>query len=299
MADLVIIGSIGLDDIKTPFGKVSSVLGGSIVYASLAASYFSKPGIVGIVGRDMPKNYLKILERKEIDLTGLSFGRKTFRWSGFYEYDMNEAKTLKTQLNSFAHFKPILPTEYLNARYILLGNIDPELQLKVLNQAINNPFVLIDSMNFWIEHKKEALLKVIKKSDLVLLNDGEARQLFETPNLVKAAKKLLDLGPAYVVIKKGEHGALLFSQDNHFSAPGYPLEEVKDPTGAGDSFAGGLIGYLSKSDKIEELTIRKGIIYGSAIASFCAEGLGIENLKNIKLKDIEERYEIFRKIREF
>jgi len=297
MINLVIVGSIGLDDIKTPFGKISSTLGGSAVYSALSASFFEKPGVVGIVGRDMPQEELKAL--KNIDLSGISKGEKTFRWEGKYEYDMNEAKTLKTELNCLSNFNPRLPNSYKNAKYLLLANIDPDSQIKALNQLKNEPFVILDSMNFWIKNKKEKLVSAIKKSDLVLLNDGEARQLFNTPNLIKAGRKLLELGPQYAVIKKGEHGALLFSYDSFFSAPGYPLEELKDPTGAGDSFAGGLIGYLAKHNKTDEKTIRQGIIFGSAIASFCAEALSTKALLKIKISDIKERYEVFQKIREF
>ncbi|MCX6807094.1 MAG: PfkB family carbohydrate kinase [Candidatus Berkelbacteria bacterium] len=297
--DLIIVGSLGLDDIITPFGKATSNLGGSTAYASLAASFFIKPGIVSIVGNDMPRKNLQVLKKRGIDLEGLSFGKKTFRWSGFYEYDMNEAKTLKTELNSITQFNPILPNNYRNADYVLLGNIDPEQQLKVLKQTKKEAFVLIDSMNFWIENKKAKLLQAIKKANLVLLNDSEARQLSDTPNLVKSAKQILNLGVDYVVIKKGEHGALLFTNDDHFSAAGYPLENAKDPTGAGDCFAGGLIGFLAKERKTDLPTIKKGIVYGSAIASFCTEKFGVENLIKINLDDIKERYEIFRKIREF
>lgn len=297
MTDTVICGTIGLDDIKTPFGIKKATLGGSAVYSSFASSFFKKPGIVSIAGKDLSKENLALLSR--IDLAGLSFGKKTFRWQGLYEYDMNEAKTLKTELNSLAGFSPNLPLSYKKARFLLLANIDPEIQLKILEQINSKALVLIDSMNFWIENKKEALISAIKKADIVLFNDAEAREFFNTPNLIKAGRELLNLGPEYAIIKKGEHGALLFSYDRFFSAPGYPLEVLKDPTGAGDSFAGGLIGYLSCSDKINEAQIRKGIIYGSVIASFCTEGLGLENLIKIKLKDIKERYEVMRQIREF
>jgi len=299
MNDLVICGTIGLDDIETPFGKVKSTLGGSGIYASLAASFFIKPGLVSIVGKDFPDEHLQTLKSRKINLDGVSKGQKTFRWSGFYEFDMNEAKTKKTELNSLKNFKPILPAHYKTAKYLFLANIDPELQLSIIEQASKKALILIDTMNYWIENKKPQLLKVIKQADIVLLNDAEARELFKTPSLILAAQKTLQLGAKYVIIKKGEHGALLFSQKSHFSAPGYPCENLKDPTGAGDSFAGGLIGYLSKRGQIDEPTIRKGVIFGSAIASYCAEDFGTLYRDKINFKDIKERYGIFREIRRF
>lgn len=306
--NLVIIGTIGLDDIKTPFGEVESALGGSGVYASCAASFFSPSGLISVMGNDIPEEYLKLLNKRKVSLEGVSKLGKTFRWSGFYEFDMNEAKTLKTELNSLAGFKPDVPTDYKKAKFIFLANIDPDLQLEVLSQMEEKPFVVLDTMNYWITSKKDSLLKVIGKTDLFILNEGEARQLFETPNLIKAGKIALKLGPKYAIIKKGEHGALLFSDGKYFSAPGYPLEEVKDPTGAGDSFAGGLIGYLASKQVSNKLVsgkrvsfeeLRRAVVYGSTIASFCAEDFSLNYLKNINSKKIEERYNIFQKIREF
>ncbi len=299
MINLVVIGTIGLDDIKTPFGKVKSALGGSGVYSAVAASFFAKSGLISVAGTDVPAEYMELLEKRGIDLSGVTKVGKTFRWSGFYEFDMNEAKTLKTELNSLAGFKPEVPDDYKKSKFVFLANIDPDLQLEVLAGMEDKPFVVLDTMNYWITSKKNSLLKVIAKTDLFILNEGEARQLFETPNLIQAGKMALKLGPKYVIIKKGEHGALLFSDGKYFSAPGYPLEEVKDPTGAGDSFAGGLIGYLSKTGDISEKNIRKAVIYGSTIASFCAENFSLDYLKNISNEKIEERYGIFQKIREF
>jgi len=299
MNDLVICGTIGLDDIETPFGKVKSALGGSGTYASLAASFFTKPGLVSIIGKDFPDEHLQTFKSKKINLDGVATGKKTFRWSGFYEFDMNEAKTLKTEINSLANFKPILPSHYKAAKFLFLANIDPKMQLSIISQASKKSFILIDTMNYWIENKKAQLLKVIKRADIVLLNDAEARELFKTPSLLTAAKKTLHLGAKYVIIKKGEHGALLFSQQSHFSAPGYPCENLKDPTGAGDSFAGGLIGYLSKKNKTDEPAIRKGVIFGSAIASFCAEDFGTLYREKMSLNHIKERYNAFKEIRKF
>jgi len=297
MVNLVIAGTIGLDDIETPFGKASSVLGGSGVYASCASSFFAKTGLVSIMGNDLPEGKLSVI--KNVDFGGVEKSEKTFRWSGFYEFDMDEAKTKKTELNSLLEFKPILPENYKRAEYLFLGNIDPLLQIEILDQMESKPFVLLDTMNYWIESKKNELLEVIGRIDVLAINEGEARQLFGTPNLIKAGKKILELGPKYGIIKKGEHGALLFSKEGFFSAPGYPLEEVKDPTGAGDSFAGGLIGYLAKTKNNSEENIRKAIIFGSTIASFCAEDFSLGYANNITLEDIKERYDTFEKIRRF
>lgn len=298
MINLVIAGSIGLDDIETPHGRISSGLGGSATYASTAASFFVKPGVISIMGQDMPKEHLKFLQKK-FDTDGIIQKDKTFRWSGFYEFDMNEAKTRSTELNSLLEFKANIPESYKDAKFLLLGNFDPNYQMDILKQMKNHPFVMLDSMNFYISSKKAELLKAIEKVNFLVLNEGEARQLCETPNLIVAGKKLLNLGPQYVAIKKGEHGALLFSQDSIFSAASFPLETVKDPTGCGDSFAGGLMGYLAKTNDTSEANIRKGIIYGTAIASFCAQNFGLEYTKNTKLNDIKDRYQALKTMGKF
>ena len=299
MIDLVIAGSVALDTVKTPFGKAEEALGGAATYASFAASFFSKPGIVAVVGSDFPKKHLELLKSRGVDLKGLAVEGSTFRWEGYYEYDMNEAKTVRTELGSFADFRPKLPEEYKEAKYVFLANIDPELQLDVLNQIKKPKLTVMDTMNYWIESKKGILLEVIKKADVLMLNESEARQLFKTPNLVNAAGEALKLGPKYVIIKKGEHGALMFTDSTHFNAPGYPLENVKDPTGSGDSFAGAFIGYLAKTDDTSEASIRKAIIYGSAVASFNAEDFSLNKLKAITMDDIEKRYREFEEIRNF
>ena len=299
MVDIVIIGTVALDSIETPFGKVDDALGGSATYASVAASYFSKPGILSIVGKDFPKRHIKFLNEKDIDTKGIVIGQKTFRWKGYYEFDMNEAKTLKTELNSLETYKVKVPDSYTNAKYVFLANIDPELQLEVIKKMRNPELIVMDTMNFWIEHKKEDLLKTIKKSDILILNDAEARELFKTPNLIKAASEALKLVSKAVIIKKGEHGALLFTHKRHFNAPGYPLESIKDPTGCGDSFGGAFIGYLAKTKNSEEKNLRKAVIYGSVLASYNAEGFGTEKLKDISNKDINKRYKEFEDIREF
>jgi ribokinase len=338
MNNLLVAGSIGLDDIKTPFGAVKSTLGGSGVYASLAASYFAKPRLVSIAGQDFFGKNLDYLKSRRIDLQNVEFSGETFRWQGRYEFDMNEAKTIKTELNSLANFKPKLNQAAKECRHLLLGNSDPTVQLSIINQLSGDPFIVLDTMNYWIESKREELTEVIKKVDLVVVNEGEARQLFKTVNLIQAGRQLLELGAGYAIIKKGEHGALLFSNQEFFSAPGYPLAEVVDPTGCGDSFAGGLIGYLagqwvsrsasqqvskSASQRVSRSAskqvsgsagqrdseggsnqvgfeqIKKAVIYGSATASFCAEYFGSGYVDKIKLKDIEERYDFFKKIGRF
>jgi len=299
MIDPVIIGTVALDSIETPFGRVKDALGGSACYASIAASFFSKPGILSIIGKDFPDKHIKFLNDKGINTRGIIFGDKTFKWQGSYEFDMNEAKTLKTELNSLESYKVEIPEDYKDAKYVFLANIDPELQLDVIN-AMNNPeLIVMDTMNFWIENKCEQVLNTIEKADILVLNDAEARQLFDTPNLVKAAKKALKLNTKAVIIKKGEHGALLFTGKSHFSAPSYPLENLKDPTGCGDSFGGALTGYLAKTQDLSDANLRKAVIYGSVVASYNAEDFSIENLRKINHKDIETRYKEFQKIKEF
>lgn len=299
MVELVIAGTMALDSIETPFGKVENALGGSAAYAAYAASFFSQPGIISVIGEDFPKEHIEELEKKEIDFKGVKKEGKTFKWDGYYEFDMNEAKTLRTELNSLETFKPEIPEEYKDAKYIFLANIDPSIQLEIINSIKNPEIILTDTMNFWIEHKKDELLEVIKKTDILLLNDGEARQLFKTVNLIQAANKALELGPKAVIIKKGEHGALLFTKEKHFNAPGYPLENIKDPTGCGDSFGGALIGYLAKTNNKDEPNIRKAIIYASVLASHNAEDFSLERLKKISHEDIEKRFNEMKEIREF
>ena len=299
MDDVLIIGTVALDTIETPFGKAEKTLGGSATYASFAASFFSKPALISVVGNDFPKEYLGLMKKRRIDLDGLEITGKTFHWEGFYEYDMNEAKTRKTELNSLEHFKADVPEKFKGIKYVFLANIDPEQQLMTLKQMNKPDFTVLDTMNFWINNKKKYLIEAIKKVDVLLLNDGEARQLFSTVNLVKAANLALELGPKAVIIKKGEHGALLFTKNKHFNAPGYPLENIKDPTGCGDSFGGAFIGYLAKTKDLSERNLRKAIVYGSVVASHNAEDFGLNRLKQLKMKDIEKRYKEMREMREF
>ena len=299
MIDPVIIGTIALDSLKTPFGSVQNALGGSACYASIAASFFSKPGILSIVGKDFPNQHIKLLNERGISTAGVKIGEKTFRWQGFYEYDMNEAKTLRTELNALNSYKVEVPEDYKNAKYVFLANIDPELQLATINEIKNPKLVIMDTMNFWIEHKKDKLLETIDKADVLVMNDGEARQLFNTPNLVKAAHEALKLHSKAVIIKKGEHGALLFTDNKHFNAPGYPIENIKDPTGCGDCFGGAFTGYLAKTQDLSEANMRKAVVYGSIVASYNAEDFGTKKLCRIKYEDLEKRYQEFKSIREF
>lgn len=299
MADILVLGTVALDNIETPFGKAANAMGGSASYAALAASFFCRPAILSIVGEDYPKEHLELLKSKNIDISLIKKEGKSFRWEGYYEFDMNEAKTRKTELNSLEGFKVNIPENYRGVKYIFLANIDPELQLSALRQLKKPEFVVLDTMNLWINIKKKELLEAIGKSDILLLNDGEARMLFSTTNLVAAANKALALGPKGVIIKKGEHGALLFMDGRHFNAPGYPLENTKDPTGCGDSFGGGLIGYLAKTKNFSEPNIRKAIVYGSAIASHNAEDFSVNRLKSLTMNEIEKRYNEMKEIREF
>ncbi len=300
MIDLVVVGSIALDSVKTPFGEVKEILGGAATYSSVAASIFCSPGLVGVVGKDFPKKHIEFLNKRKIATDGLSVADgKTFRWSGYYEFDMNQAHTTNTELNVFSSFSPKIPKNYLESKYLFLANIDPLLQIEVMSQLKNAKLVALDTMNFWIETKKQELLDIISKVNLLLINDAEARELMNTPNLVQAARTLLKKGPSAVIIKKGEHGALLFTDSMCFCAPGYPLEEVKDPTGAGDSFAGGLMGYLAGTDDTTVENIKKAVIYGSAIASFNAEDFSLNKLKKITKEDADKRYKEFEKLVEF
>ncbi len=288
---ILVVGSLALDSVKTPFGKVTDALGGSATYFSLAASIFTKVQLVGVVGMDFPDEYTLFLKKKGIDLEGLQqIEGKTFRWKGEYHDDLNEAITLDTQLNVFEMFSPKIPLQYQDTEFIFLANIDPEIQLNVLKQLKSPKLVVADTMNFWIEQKKDALLKVLTQIDIIILNDAEARQLTSESNLINAAKKILSLGPKRVIIKKGEHGSLMISTSGIFSAPAYPLESIFDPTGAGDTFAGGFMGYLASHENLKEQEIKKAIIYGTTVASFTVEDFSINRLTNLTKNKIKKRY---------
>jgi ribokinase len=297
---LLIVGSLALDSVRTPFGEKKEVLGGSAVYAAVSASFFVSPKLVGPIGRDFPEKYLAFLKSCKIDLSGLQrIEGMTFRWEGYYEYDMNQAHTLETQLNVLAQFDPRIPESFRNTSFVFLANLDPELQLKVIAQLEKPKLLVADTMNYWIERKREALHEVIKKVDFMLMNDAEIRQFMETPNIPLAARRLIKLGCKGVIVKKGEHGALLFTDDNHFSAPSYPQELLRDPTGAGDSFAGGFMGYLAKTMDLSEANIRKAVIIGSVMASFNVEDFSLDRLRRLKHKEVILRFEEFKKFSEF
>ncbi len=293
---LLVVGSLALDTVQTPFSRVEEELGGSSTYISLSASYFAGPvHIVGVVGDDFPKKYLQLLENHNIDLNGLQVieGGKTFRWSGKYHYDLNTRDTLFTELNVFENFNPVIPEHLRKSRYVCLGNIDPVLQLRVLDQLEDPKFVICDTMNYWIEGKKDELLKVLKRVNVLIINDSEARLLAHEPNLIKAAKIIRDLGVETLIIKKGEHGALLFCEETIFSAPAYPMETIVDPTGAGDTFAGGFSGYIYKTQDTSKENIKRAVIYGSTMASFCVESFGVKGLENLSYLRIQDRYRDF------
>ncbi len=291
---VLVVGSVAFDTVSTPFGSREKILGGSATYFSYSCSFFSPVKLVGVVGEDFPDCYRKLLREKNIDLEGLQVrpGR-TFHWGGAYRYDMNEAETEFTHLNVFEDFHPDLPKAYRKSEYVLLANIDPDLQLEVLDQIENPRLVVGDTMNLWIELKKEKVWKVIEKLNILIFNDAEARQLTGEVSLKKAADMILSRGPDYVVIKKGEHGALMFWPEGVFSAPGLPMETVIDPTGAGDTFAGGFIGYLASRGKLDAPTLRRAVIYGSIMASFNVEDFSLERLKTLTEDDINRRYKEF------
>ena len=294
---IVVVGSVALDSIRTPFGQGSDILGGSATHFSCAASYFTKIGLVAVVGSDFPAEHVDFLTGRGVDLSGLEvIDGRTFRWEGFYEYDLNQAHTIDTQLNVFETFRPKLPDHFRKTDYLFLANIDPELQYDVLEQVKPDTFSVCDTMNFWIERKPEALAKIIKRVNLCLMNDSEAREFCGTFSMVESARKIMALGPQAVILKKGEHGALMFTDSTHFAAPSFPLEEIKDPTGAGDSFAGGFLGHLASTGDLSEPNIRRAIVYGSVMASFNVEGFGAERLMTLTRGEIDERYRVFQEI---
>ena len=298
---LLVVGSVALDSVATPFDKVEDALGGSATYISLASSYFASPVyLVGTVGEDFPKKYIDLLAKHEIDLEGLQIvPGKTFRWSGKYHYDLNVRDTLLTELNVFENFDPVIPEKFREAKFVCLGNIDPVLQIKVLDQMVDPQFVVCDTMNYWIEGRKPELIKLLKKVSVLIINDSEARLLASEPNLVKAAKMIREMGPKILIIKKGEHGALLFTEDTVFSAPAYPMELINDPTGAGDTFAGGFIGYLHRTRDLSSENMKCAVIYGSAMASFCVEQFSTGGLEQLSFLRIQDRFREFLKLSRF
>lgn len=294
---LLAIGSVAFDAIETPFGKTDKIVGGACTYISLAASYFAEDiNLVSVVGGDFPKETIQQLNDKGIDTKGLQIleDKKTFFWSGKYHNDLNSRDTLVTELNVLGEFDPVIPEEYQGTEYLMLGNLSPEVQLKVIERLKERPkLIAMDTMNFWMDIAMDDLKKVLKKIDVLIINDEEARQLSGEYSLVKAAKKIVEMGPSYLVIKKGEHGALLFHGDHVFFAPALPLEEVFDPTGAGDTFAGGFMGYLAKTKDISFEGMKRAIIYGSAMASFCVEKFGTERIENLEKEEVVKRIRAF------
>jgi sugar/nucleoside kinase (ribokinase family) len=299
---LLVVGSLALDTIETPFGRVERALGGSAVFISVSASYFIQPvRLVGVVGGDFPAAEMEFLKEKEIDLEGLQIkeNEKTFHWHGRYSFDLNKRDTIVTELNAFADFDPLIPDTFKKSKYVCLGNINPVLQKKVLFQMEKPKLVVADTMNFWIESMYNELTDMMKHIDVLIINDSEAREISHEANLFKAAKKIQGFGPRTVIIKKGEHGALLFSGDELFIAPAYPLESIYDPTGAGDSFAGGFIGYLAKTEDLSCENMKRAVIYGSTIASFAVEKFSIERIRDLSTLEIRDRFNEFKTISEF
>jgi len=299
---VLVVGSIALDTIETPFGSVHDALGGSATYIATAASYFVNPiRIVGVVGGDFPLRGLEFLEQRKIDLDGLEVieNGKTFRWTGKYHYDLNIRDTLRTELNVFEKFDPKIPERYRKSTCVCLGNIDPVLQKRVLDQIDNPRLVICDTMNYWIEGKNRELRETLKHINVLIVNDSEARLLSSEPNLIKAARVIRSMGPSIVIIKKGEHGALLLTEEMVFSAPAYPMENIFDPTGAGDSFAGGFAGWLVRTGDVSEENLKRAVIYGSTLASFCVEKFSVEGLSDLTYLQIQDRFREFREFSRF
>ncbi len=297
---LVIVGSVAFDTIQTPFGRREKIVGGSGTYCSLAASFFSAPRIVGVVGEDFPPETLEFFRSKGIDTAGLEISRgKTFHWEGHYGFDPNKRETIKTELNVFQDFRPKLPASYRSAEIVFLANIDPDLQDDILAQVDRPSLVAMDTINLWIATKPEAIWRVLQKVNIFFANEEELKMLTRETNLIKAAKKIQASGPELVVAKKGEHGALIFHRRFVFGVLGHPCEDVVDPTGAGDSFAGGFLGYLDKAASFSRPTIRKASVYGSVLASFAIEDFGIDRFKTLRLEEIEARFRRFRRLVSF
>jgi sugar/nucleoside kinase (ribokinase family) len=294
---LLVIGTVAFDAIETPFGKTDKIIGGAATYASVSASYFIKSmNLVSVVGDDFPQSTIDMFAERGINTEGLQIkkGEKTFFWSGKYHTDMNSRDTLDTQLNVLSTFDPIIPESYQDCDMLMLGNLMPSIQIQVIERLRNRPkLIVMDTMNFWMEIAMDDLKRAIGMVDVLTINDAEARQLTEEYSLVKAARKILKMGPKYLIIKKGEHGALLFHENQVFFAPALPLEEVFDPTGAGDTFAGGFIGYLSSVDNISFDSMKRAVIYGSAMASFCVEKFGLERIENLTEQEVENRVQEF------
>lgn len=294
------VGSVALDSVKTPFGEVKDALGGSATYFSVAASFFTDVSLVAVVGTDFPDTHLETFGSRGIDISGLTVEEgDTFRWSGEYGFDLNDRDTLETHLNVFENFRPVIPKTKLDSGFVFLGNIIPSLQSAVLDQVTAPRLVGCDTMNFYIDGYREDLLRTIKRVDAMVLNDAECRQLTGEPNLIKAAREVLELGPRMAIVKKGEHGALMCTADSFFTAPAYPCESVFDPTGAGDTFAGGFMGHLAATGDTSDVNIRRAVIYGTVMASFCVEQFGVSGLTSIERPDVERRFGMLKQVSHF
>jgi sugar/nucleoside kinase (ribokinase family) len=300
MSSMLVIGSVAFDTLRIAGITHTKVLGGSATYASIAASYFTQVQLVAVVGRDFPQSAIDMLEKRNIDLSGLeTVEGKTFHWEGVYSDDLSSRTTIRTDLNVFADFQPKIPASFRNTPYVMLGNIHPGLQLKVLEQIDKPRLVIADTMNLWIDIARDELCELLKRVDLLVVNDEEARQFSSEKNLIKAAKFLQDRGPSTIIIKKGEHGAMLFTDDQIFSLPAMPLTSVADPTGAGDTFAGALLGYLARTDQISQAALRKAVVYGSTLSSYCVQGIGTKALESIQVEDIYQRFQQFESLVNF
>lgn len=297
---VLVVGSVALDSVKTPFGEVQDALGGSATFFSVAAAYFTDVALVAVVGADFPERHVEFLKSRGIDTSGLVVEEgETFRWAGVYGYDLNDRDTIYTKLNVFENFLPRIPDRLAASEFVFLANIDPELQLSVLDQVSSPKLVACDTMNFWIESKREVLSRLLKKVDVMIMNDSECRELAGEPNLIKAARMVLDMGPKTIVVKKGEHGALMADRESFFSAPAFPCEDVFDPTGAGDSFAGGFMGQLAKTKDVSAANIRRAVIFGTVMASFCVEQFSVDGMASLDQADMEDRFRALKDLSNF
>jgi len=297
---ILVVGSVALDTIKTPFGRCQEVLGGSATYFSVSARFFTPVGIVAVVGKDFPSKHIDFLKKRGIDIRGLEIGKgNTFRWEGEYGWDFGDPRTIATHLNVFSSFDPHIPDRYRNSKYVFLANIDPVIQKKVLSQLARPKVVACDTMNYWIENKRNALLKLLKEIDIFFVNESEAKELTGEASIVRAARAILNFGPKRVIIKKGEDGCLLFSKNSIFSVPAYLMESVYDPTGAGDTFAGGVMGYLASRDNISMSSLKTAIAYGSVMATFAVRDFSLRRLGAIRKADIAKRFSQFKRLTHF
>jgi sugar/nucleoside kinase (ribokinase family) len=297
---VLVVGSVALDSVKTPFGEIEDALGGSATFFSVAASYFTEVAVVAVVGRDFPEEHIRLLESKGVDTSGLVVeDGETFRWAGVYGYDLNDRDTIETRLNVFETFRPTIPGKLTGSELVFLANIDPELQLSVLSQVRSPRLVACDTMNFWIEGKRDSLVELLREVDVMIMNDSECRELADEPNLIKASRIVVGMGPKAVVVKKGEHGAMMTDGESFFSAPAFPCEEVFDPTGAGDSFAGGFMGSLAKTGDISASGMRRAVIYGTVMASFCVEQFSVGGMASLEWSDIEGRVRALKDVTHF